>query len=340
LPKEILSREVRGITDLGVEIKYNMRLGKNITTKKLFADGYSAVLMATGAHNGQKLRIDGEDAKGVVDGVTFLRSVNLKKTVKVKGKVTVIGGGNVAIDAARSALRLGADEVSILYRREKNDMPAYKEEVDDAEKEGIRIYTLVTPNKIVTKGKNKKVAGVECTRMKLGKFDKGGRRTPEPVTNSEFIINADMVIAAIGQTPDLSYLNGDGVKVTKSNTIEVNKKTLSTEKEGIFAAGDNVRGPATAVEAVGDGKKAAMAIDEFLGGDGRPMNAYRDELINMVVSYNETEYQKERERVAMPHLPVTKREKNFTEVVLGYERGAAVEEAKRCLHCYLREPEE
>ena len=340
LPKEILNKEIKGITDLGVEIKYNMRLGKNITTKKLFADGYSAVLMATGAHNGQKLRIDGEDAKGVVDGVTFLRSVNLKKTVKVKGKVTVIGGGNVAIDAARSALRLGADEVSILYRREKNDMPAYKEEVDDAEKEGIKIYTLVTPNKIVTKGKNKKVVGVECTRMKLGKFDKGGRRTPEPVTNSEFIINADMVIAAIGQTPDLSYLNGDGVKVTKSNTIEVNKKTLATEKEGIFAAGDNVRGPATAVEAVGDGKKAAMAIDEFLGGDGKPMNAYRDELINMVVTYNETEYQKERERVAMPHLPVTKREKNFTEVVLGYQADAAMEEAKRCLHCYLREPEE
>ena len=258
--------------------------------------------------------------------------------MKVKGKVAVIGGGNVAIDAARSALRLGADEVSILYRREKDDMPAYKEEIDDAEKEGIKIYTLVTPNKIVTKGK--KVVGVECTRMKLGKFDKGGRRTPEPVSNSEFVINADMVIAAIGQTPDLSYLDGDGVKVTKSNTIEVNKKTLATEKEGIFAAGDNVRGPATAVEAVGDGKKAAMAIDEFLGGDGKPMNAYRDELINMVVSYNEAEYQKERERVAMPHLPVTKRENNFTEVVLGYQADAAVEEAKRCLHCYLRESEE
>jgi NADH-quinone oxidoreductase subunit F len=338
LPKEILNREVKGITDLGVEIKYNTRLGKDITTKKLFADGYSAVLMATGAHSGQKLRIDGEEATGVVDGVTFLRSVNLKETVKVKGKVAVIGGGNVAIDAARSALRLGADEVSILYRRDKDDMPAYKEEVDDAEKEGIKIYTLVTPNKIVTK--SKKAVGIECTRMKLGQFDKGGRRTPEPVSNSEFVINADMVIAAIGQTPDLSYLNGDGVKVTKSNTIEVNKKTLATEKEGIFAAGDNVRGPATAVEAVGDGKRAAMAIDEYLGGDGKPMNAYRDELIHMVVGYNEAEYQKERARVAMPHLPVGKRSKTFTEVVLGYQADAAVEEAKRCLHCYLRESEE
>jgi NADH-quinone oxidoreductase subunit F len=338
LPKEILNKEIKGITDLGVEIKYNTRLGKDITTEKLFTDGYSAVLMATGAHKGQKLRIDGEDATGVIDGVTFLRSVNLKETEKVNGKVAVIGGGNVAIDAARSALRLGADEVSILYRRDKDDMPAYKEEVEDAEKEGIKIYILVAPNKIVTEGK--KAVGVECTRMKLGKFDKGGRRTPEPVTNSEFIINADMVIAAIGQTPDLSYLNGEGVKVTKSNTIEVNKKRLATGKEGIFAAGDNVRGPATAVEAVGDGKKAAMAIDEFLGGDGKPMNAYRNELIHMVVGYNETEYQKERARVAMPHLPVGKRSKTFTEVVLGYQADAAVEEAKRCLHCYLREGEE
>jgi NADH-quinone oxidoreductase subunit F len=338
LPKEILNREIKGITDLGVEIKYNTRLGKDITTDKLFADGYSAVLMATGAHNGQKLRIDGEDATGVVDGVTFLRSVNLKETDKVKGKVAVIGGGNVAIDAARSALRLGADEVSILYRREKDDMPAYKEEIDDAEKEGIKIYTLVAPNKIVTKGK--KAVGVECTRMKLGKFDKGGRRTPEPVNSSEFVINADMIIAAVGQTPDISHLSGDGVKVYKNGTLEVNKKTLATTKEGIFGAGDNVRGPATAVEAVGDGKKAAMAIDEFLGGDGNPMNAYRDELINMVVTYNEAEYQKERVRVAMPHLPVGKRSKNFTEVVLGYQANAAVEEAKRCLHCYLRESEE
>jgi NADH-quinone oxidoreductase subunit F len=338
LPKDILNREVKDITDLGVEIKYNTRLGKDITTQKLFADGYSAVLMATGAHSGQKLRIDGENAPGVVDGVTFLRGVNLKETAKVKGKVAVIGGGNVAIDAARSALRLGADEVSILYRREKDDMPAYKEEVDDAEKEGIKIYTLVTPNKIVTEGK--KVVGVECTRMKLGTFDKGGRRTPEPVSNSEFVINADTVIAAIGQTPDLSYLNGDGVKVTKRNTIEVNKKTLATRKEGIFAAGDNVRGPATAVEAVGDGKKAAMAIDEYLGGDGKPRNAYRNELIHMVVTYNEAEYQKERARVTMAHLPIGKRSKTFTEVVLGYQTDAAVEEAKRCLHCYLRESEE
>lgn len=338
LPKEVLNAEVKGITDLGVEIKYNMRLGKDITTSKLFEDGYSAILMATGAHAGQKLRIEGEDAQGVMDGVTFLRKVNLKQTIKAEGKVAVIGGGNVAIDAARSALRLGADEVSVLYRRDKEDMPAYKEEIEDAEKEGIKIYTLVTPNRILVE--NGKAAGIECTRMKLGQFDRGGRRKPEAVENSEFVLSADMVIAAVGQTPDLSYLNGDGVKVTPGKTIEVNMKTLSTEKEGIFAAGDNVRGPATAVEAVADGKTAALAIDKYLGGDGEPMNSFRNELISMVVSYNEAEYQKERPRVMMPHLPLEKRSRTFNEVVLGYQTESAVEEAKRCLHCYLREPEE
>jgi len=338
LPKEILNKEIKGIIDLGVEIKYNTRLGKDITVEKLFSDGYSAILMATGAHMGQKLRIDGEETDGVVDGVTFLKSVNLKETATVKGKVVVIGGGNVAIDAARSALRLGASDVTILYRREQSDMPAYKEEVDEAEKEGIKIYTLVVPNKILTE--NNRVAGVECTRMKLGQFDKSGRRSPEPVPHSEFVVNADMVIAAIGQIPDLSFLNGDGVKITKNNTIEVEKKTLGTAREGIFAAGDNVRGPASAVEAIADGKKAALAIDKFLGGDGKAMNVYRDELVSMVVSYNEADYQKERERIAMPHLPLGKRHKNFNEVVLGYQTDAAIEEAKRCLHCYLRPPEE
>jgi len=148
-----------------------------------------------------------------------------------------------------------------------------------------------------------------------------------------------MVIAAIGQSPDLSYLNGDGIKITKNNTVEVDKYTLSAGKEGFYAAGDNVRGPASVVEAVADGKKAAMAIDVYLGGDGLSPNAFRDELISTVVSYDETEYQKERKRSEMSHLPLAKRYRNFNEVVLGYQTNAAVEEAKRCLHCYLREQE-
>jgi len=325
------------ITDLGVEIRYNTAIGKDITIDKLMKDGYEAILMATGAHKGQKLGIPGEDAKGVVDGVTFLRSLNLKETVKAGGKVAVIGGGNVAIDAARSALRLGADEVFILYRREKQDMPAYIEEIEEAEAEGVVIHTLVTPKQLIVK--KGKVTGIECVRMSLGKFDKGGRRTPQPIAGSEFVVNADMVIAAIGQIPDLSYINGDGITIGKGSTIEVDPKTLATAKEGIFAAGDNVRGPATAVEAVADGKNAALAIDRYLGGDGKLENAFYDEFVKMRVTYDETEYQKERVRTEMPHLALPKRQKNFNEVVLGYQQKMAMEEAKRCLHCHLREEE-
>ncbi|MGB4223116.1 MAG: FAD-dependent oxidoreductase, partial [Syntrophorhabdus sp.] len=337
LPRDILNAEIKSITDIGVEIKYNTQFGKDITSESLFKDGYGAILLATGAHKGQKLGIPGEEASGVADGVTFLRAVNLNEIVKTEGKVVVIGGGNVAIDAARAALRLGAEEVSVLYRRERDDMPAYVEEIDEAEHEGVKIHTLVAPDKIISK--NGKVTGVECTRMALGKFDKSGRRSPHVIEGSGFTIDADMVIAAIGQLPDLSYLNGEGIKVTNNNTVEVDKYTLSAGKEGFYAAGDNVRGPASVVEAVADGKKAAMAIDVHFGGDGLAPNAFRDELITMVVSYDEAEYQKERKRIEMSHLPLAKRFRNFNEVALGYQANAAVEEAKRCLHCYLREQE-
>ncbi|GAB6273720.1 MAG: hypothetical protein STSR0004_05830 [Peptococcaceae bacterium] len=338
LPKDVLNAEIKAITDLGVEVKLNTALGKDITTGQLFAQGYKAILMATGAHKGQKLGVPGEDAEGAVDGVTFLRNLNLKKAVKAEGNVVVIGGGNVAIDAARSALRLGANEVSILYRREKEDMPANEEEITEAEKEGVKIYTLVAPKRIILE--NGKVSGIECIRMSLGKFDQSGRRRPETIPGSEFILDIDMVVAAIGQTPDTSYLNGDGIKIAKNGTFDVELKTLATTKEGIFAAGDNVRGPATVVEAIADGKRAAMAIDKYLGGDGVLKDAYRDDLLKMIVSYDEEAYQKESDKVEVPSIPLSERYKNFKEVVLAYPVKMAVEEAKRCLHCYRREEEE
>ncbi len=206
--------------------------------------------------------------------------------------------------------------MAILYRREKEDMPAYRKRSMMPKRKVSPSTPSLHPKKIVIK--DGKVAGVECARMSLGKFDKGGRRTPEAIPGSEFVVDADLVIAAIGQTPDLSWVNGDGIKTAKGGTVEVNVKTLATAKDGVFAAGDNVRGPATAVEAVGDGKTAAMAIDKYLGGDGEPMNAYRDELVSMVVTYDEAQYQKELGKVAMPHLPLSKRSRNFNEVVLGY----------------------
>ena len=337
LPREILDYEIKAITDLGAEIQYNKSLGKDFTLKDLSSRGYAAILLATGAHKGQKLGIPGEEANGVLDGATFLRNLNLGNAVKVEGNVAVIGGGNVAIDAARSALRIGAKEVYLLYRREKEDMPAYSEEIEAAEHEGVKIHTLVAPKRIIeVKGKAVKI---ECLRMSLGEFDSGGRRKPSPIEGSEFVLNVETVIAAIGQVPDTSFLNGDGINVNKNGAIEVEKDSLATTKAGIFAAGDNVRGPASVVQAIADGKESAKAIDRYLGGDGLFFTSSRDELVTMRVSYNEEDYQKERDKAVMPELPLTERYRNFKEVVLGYSLKAAVEEAKRCLHCYVREEE-
>lgn len=337
LPKDVLDTEIKSITDLGVDIRYNRSLGKDFNIDTLLADGYSVVLLATGAHKGQKLGIPGDEAEGVVDGVTFLRNVNLNKAIKVDGKVAVIGGGNVAIDAARSALRMGAREVTILYRREKENMPAYEEEILEAEKEGVKMQTLVAPKAVMTE--NGKVTGIQCMRMSLGSFDTGGRRKPVSIPGSEFVLDIDTIIAAIGQLPDLDYLNGDGIKTSKGGAIEVDLTTLSTARNGVFAAGDNVRGPASVVEAIADGKNSAMAIDKYLGGDGTLKNSYRDNLVRFKVSYDEEAYQKESNRVEIQHLALSERYKNFKEVVLPYPVKQAVEEAKRCLHCYLREEE-
>lgn len=336
LPKEILNAEIAAITDLGVEIKLNSAFGRDITTEQLFADGYKAVLMATGAHAGQKLGIPGEDLEGVAEGVSFLRDLALKKPIKAQGRVAVIGGGNVAIDAARSALRLGATSVSVLYRRDKDDMPAYHEEILEAEKEGVHIHTLVIPKSII--GENGRVTGIECVRASLGEFDSGGRRKPVVITGSEFVLPMDMVIAAVGQKPDLSYLNGDGVMMTKGGTIETDSG-LATARAGIFAAGDSVRGPASVVDAIADGRRSALTIDRYLGGEGIFQSSLRDELITLVPSYDMDAYQKERDRVETPHVELSARYRNFNEVVLAYPIKMAVEEAKRCLHCYLREEE-
>jgi NADH-quinone oxidoreductase subunit F len=336
LPKDVLNGEIAAITDLGVEIKLNTTLGKDVTTEQLFGQGYKAVLMATGAHAGQKLGIPGEDAEGVAEGVTFLRDLALNKPIKAQGRVAVVGGGNVAVDAARSALRLGASSVSILYRRDKEDMPAYEEEITEAEKEGVHIHTLVIPKRIIAE--NGRVSGIECVRASLGTFDKSGRRRPEVIAGSEFVLPVDMVIAAVGQKPDLSYLNGDGVAMTGNGTVAVDS-FLSTARAGIFAAGDNVRGPASVVEAIADGKTSAMAIDKYLGGDGAFETAFRAELLTLSPTYDVEAYQKERDRVQSPHIDLSARYKNFNEVVSAYPVKMAVEEARRCLHCYLREEE-
>jgi NADH-quinone oxidoreductase subunit F len=282
-----------------------------------------------------KLGLAGERLKGVLDGVSFLRDVNLGKPVKVGERVAVIGGGNVAIDAARTALRLGAKEVQIFYRRLREDMPAADWEIAEAEKEGVKIHYLVAPAQMW--GGNGGVKRMECRRMVLSDFDKSGRKRPVPITGSEFEIDVDTVIAAIGQVPDTGSFRGNGFKFDSSGAFIVNPESLATMTSGVFAGGDSVRGPASAVEAIADGQKAAMAIDKLLGGDGLLPNAYRDRLKEMKVSYDEEAYAEERPRVPIPEVPLTDRYHNFKEVEMGYTTRFAVEEAKRCLHCYRQE---
>ncbi len=263
LPREILNREIEDIKRLGVEIKTNTAIGKDLSIDDLFHQGYEAVFIAVGAHKNQKARIEGEEAEGVVPGVDFLRDLNLGKEVRVENRVAVIGGGNVAMDAARSCLRLGAGEVSILYRRSRQEMPASDEEIEAALEEGIKIEYLVAPLEVVTS--NGKVTGIKCIRMKLGEADASGRRRPLPIEGSEFGIELDMIIPAIGQKPDLSFLPQDGtIEVTQWGTIVADPNSCETSREGVYAGGDCVTGPGIAIEAIAAGQKAAIAIDNYL----------------------------------------------------------------------------
>lgn len=263
LPRNVLYKEIDNIHNLGVEIKTNTTIGKDLTIDALFDQGFQAVFMAIGAHQAQKLRVTGEEAEGVIHGVDFLRDLNLGRQVRVGEKVAVIGGGNVAIDAARSALRLGANKVFIVYRRTRQEMLATEEEIEAAEAEGIEIQYLVAPAEILNS--NGRVTGIKCIRMKLGEPDTSGRRRPMPIKGSEFSVEVDMVIPAIGQTPDLSLLGeNSGIEISKQGTLLVNPDTLATSRVSVFAGGDAVIGPATAIEAIAAGQRAAVAIDKYL----------------------------------------------------------------------------
>jgi len=265
LPRDIIMNDVSYIQELGVEIKYDTPISKDLTLDDLIKQGFKAVFVGVGAQRGLKLKVPGEDDyEGFVDCIAFLRKVNLGDKTRPGNKVVVIGGGNSAIDSARTALRLGCDQVTILYRRSRREMPANPWEVDEAEKEGVKIHYLAAPIRIT--GANGKVSGIVCTKMKLGKLDASGRRSPIPEEGSEFEVEADLVIPAISQEPDLSFLSqGHGLEISKWNSFVVNEKTMATSRPGIFAGGDDVTGPATVIEAIRAGHIAAASIKEYLG---------------------------------------------------------------------------
>jgi len=330
LPKRILEKEIQGIKHLGVEIKTNTPIGKELPLADLTEQGYKAVFIAVGAHKSQRLGIPGEESTGVIDGVTFLRDLNLGKITDVKGRIAIIGGGNVAIDAARSALRLGAHKVSILYRRSRAEMPASDEEIEATLAEGIDIQYLVAPTEVLSQ--NGKVAGIRCTRMELGAPDASGRRRPLPIPGSEFDIGVDTVIPAIGQTPDLSFIEGSGLEITQRGTIAADPLTLATNRPGIFVGGDAQTGPGIAIEAVAAGKTAATSIDRYLRGDDIRQGRVIDETKPTGISEPppEVEY---KPRAKMPTLNMERRCSSFNEVELGLTEEMALQEAKRCLNC-------
>jgi heterodisulfide reductase subunit A-like polyferredoxin len=331
LPPEVLDKEIRAITRLGVEIKLNTSLGQDLTIEGLLSQGYNAVYLAIGAHKNLRLNVPGEDAEGVIPGVEFLRQSTLGQITKLAGRVVIVGGGDVAIDAARSALRLGAAKVTILYRRTRVEMPARENEVEDALAEGTEIQYLTAPQQILTAGK--RVAGIQCVRMELGEPDSSGRRRPIPVPGSDFVVEAEWVIPAIGQVPDSAFLTDQSaVELSRWGTIEADPVTFATKVPGVFAGGDARSGPWIAIGAVAHGKEAAISISRYLRGED--MQAGREPVevpqMNFVPIPEDIE---RRPRAGMPTATLAERRKSFTEVELGLTEEQARAEATRCLNC-------
>jgi len=326
LPRNILQAEIDKIKELGVEIKLNVEIGKDLSFQALQKD-YQAIFIGIGCHKSIKLGVPGEDEfKGVIDGIAFLRDINLGKPSLLKGRVVVIGGGNTAVDSARVAKRVGFQDVTILYRRTREEMPASSWEVDETIEEGIEVQFLTAPTKII--GENGEVSGVECVRMELGEPDESGRRRPIPIENSQFEVKTDVVITAIGQQPDWGPLSREGeIETSKGGLLIVDPQTGEANIPGIFAGGDVVSGPRTVVEAVGFGKNVAKSIDLYLKKVDMSAGPKAD--------WQGIEFKPEdaqlKERVIMPRIPLSERKRSFKEIDLGLNEGQARNEADRCL---------
>ncbi len=330
LPRETLAREIRMIEQLGVDIETGVSLGKDFTLKSLADEGYEAVFMGVGAPDPITLGLLGEEAENVTDAIPFLKQYNIRGSVPVGKNVIVIGGGNAAIDAARTALRLGAESVKVVYRRSQGEMPAYEEEIDEAISEGVVLMTLTQPVEVI---KNEKGAasGLRCIPMKLGEYDRTGRRRPTEKEGETFIIDADQIIIAIGQKLKTEKLLGETMPaLTRQGFIQTNPVTGQTSLPWLFAGGDNATGPASVVNAIAGGEKAAVGIHDYLLGEGEPF--WREEQVL------DTEYDPDADPVPYPRekqrsIAVERRRHNFDEVELAWNESVAVRQCKRCLRC-------
>jgi heterodisulfide reductase subunit A-like polyferredoxin len=338
LPHEVLNREIDEILKLGVDLRLNQPI-RDIN--KLFEQGFAAVFLAIGAHEPQRLRIPGEDeAQGVFHGVPFLRAVALGEKVDLGDQVVVVGGGNTAIDTARTARRLGSREVTIVYRRTRAEMPANEWEIDEALEEGVRLEILTQPVAVLAdKGQ---VSAIRCVRMRLGEPDESGRRRPIPMEDSEFDIPCDTMVAAVAQAPEISFLDPQhGLAITRWGTFRVDPQTLETNRNGIFAGGDAAAGPGALIEGIAAGRRGALSMDRYLRGVSLltprelvplPTTELSDAEIADMVARHEVDL---RPRVEMPKAPVTERVGDFREVDLCLSEEQALAEASRCLSCGL-----
>jgi NADH-quinone oxidoreductase subunit F len=329
LPREELGREISMIQSMGVTIKNGLALGKDFTLKSLRDEGYEAVFLGVGAPAGVGMGIPGEDGTGVTEGLTFLRDYNVHGTAEVGTEVAVVGGGNSAIDAARTALRLGATHVNILYRRQREQMPAWAEEILAADEEGITVLPLTAPKEIL-RDKDGNVIGVLCQRMALGDYDKSGRRAPVAGRNPDFTVECDQVIAAIGQSVDAKALVGDLPVELNRSWFKVERNTGATSVDWLFAGGDATTGPASVVEAVGAGERAAVAIDQYITGAN---HAFWRKDIAVDVYFDPDADPVATPRAAVVCLDPEARACTFDEVELSWNLDTACAEAKRCLRC-------
>ena len=338
LPKQVLDWEIQGILDLGVEVKKNTQLGRDFDLESLLEDGYDAVFLGVGAWKDYQLNVEGEDLDGCYTGIDFLSRVGLGEPVPIGRRCAVIGGGNTAIDCVRTLVRQGAEEVSIIYRRTRAEMPANEVEIVAAEEEGIQFHFLAAPVKVMGNEKNK-VTHLEFLKMELGEPDASGRRRPVPIEGSETLIELDMLITAIGQGPDISFKEAgkklEDLNTTRWNTIDaMHPETLQTNLPNVFTGGDSATGASLVVEAIGGGRRAARSIHQYLTEE--PVEPTEKSLFKRHIPeslFDSVEGIVPSARTKMPELPVEERIKSFDEVDLVISEEKATYESNRCLSC-------
>ena len=330
LDRNVIQAAIKELERLGVEIRLNTPVGKDVTLEQLQSH-YDAVLIAAGAHEAVKLNIPGEALTGVLHGVTFMRKVNLKENIPLGRRVAVIGGGNTAVDCARSARYLGAKEVTIIYRRTRDEMPVSAEELEEAEEEGVNVELLVSPLQVIG-NKDGQVVELRCIRNRLIELEAGGRPRPAPIEGSEFVLEVDTVLAAVSQSPDTSFLS-NVLSRSKWDRVEVDPTSFMTNVEGVFAVGDYITGPRDVISVIADAHRTSVSIHCYLQGQLGADKENGRSLKTAELPHGAGSNYDELPRQKMPTLPAKKRKKMEKEVQLGFSPIMAIMEAKRCLRC-------